>query len=337
MINSTTKNVIIDCDPGIDDAVAILFALSHPLLNIRAITTVSGNLLADICSKNARKILHLSGHAEARLIPVAGGPLRPLVRPYPRDPFSHGADGLGDLDITDDGGLEETRRFAPDLILETVEKYYKCQGGVSIICLGPLTNIALALMKDATLPSKVSEMYHIGGLFGFNNAGSVRATGGNPVSEWNVYVDPEAADIVFRAGFNLVALGLDVTTRPDIELSAEHRVKLHGAAEDGSACPRFLLDVIRFGELRQFASWCCLIDSVAVAVAVDPTLVVCEEISVAVETQSTLSLGQTIVDRRERKDHRWKEEKRIKAAKDIDASRFLDLLVATLVGDTPRQ
>jgi purine nucleosidase/pyrimidine-specific ribonucleoside hydrolase len=336
-MTDSTKNVIVDCDPGIDDSVAILFALSHPLLNIRAITAVSGNLLADTCSNNARKILHLSGRDEARQIPVARGPLRPLVRPYPRDPFSHGADGLGDLGITDDGGLAETGQFAADLILETVEKYKN--EGVSIICLGPLTNIALALMKDPALPSKVSEVYHIGGSFGFNNAGSVRATGGNPVSEWNVYVDPEAADIVYKANFNFIALGLDITTRPDIELSAEHRARLREGAKDiqGGACPQFLLDVVNFGESRQFASWCCLIDSVAVAIAIDPALVVCEEISVAVETQSTLSLGQTIVDRRERKDHRWKDETRIKAAKDIDASRFLDLLVATLVGDIPRK
>ncbi|RTE72199.1 hypothetical protein BHE90_013387 [Fusarium euwallaceae] len=308
------KNLHIDCDPGIDDGVALLFALSHPSLNIRAITTVSGNLLADTCSLNARKILHLSKRDDARHIPIAKGPQKPLVRPYPRDPFSHGVDGLGDLGITDAGGLRETGQFAADLILETVNKHQ--EEGISLLCIGPLTNIALALMKDPELPTKVSELLFIGGSFGFHTAGALRATGDNPVSEWNVYVDPEAADLVFKAGFNLTALGLDVVTRPDLELSVTHRERLVAAANDSNPGAKFLLDVVAFGASRNFASWCCLIDSVAVAAAIDISL--------------------TIVDRRERKEHRWPEATEIKAARDIDVAKFLDLLVNTLVGSHKR-
>ena len=329
------KNILIDCDPGIDDSVALLYALNHQELNIRAITTVSGNLLSDACSLNARKILHLSRSREARHIPVARGPLKPLVRPYPRDPFSHGNDGLGDIGVIDAGGLEEDERFAPDLIIETVNECKDIPSednlkGLTVLCLGPLTNLALALIKDPTLPEKIAKVVFIGGSFGFNTAGAVRATGDNPVSEWNVYVDPEAADMVFNAGFNLLALGLDVVTLPSIELSLDHRQTLRDAASTSPAA-KFMLDLVDFAKSRQFASWCCLIDSLAVAVVIDPSVVEFDRIRVAVETQSRLSLGQTIVDRRERVDFQWKHLPNINAARSVDAERFLASLVASLV------
>jgi inosine-uridine nucleoside N-ribohydrolase len=113
-------------------------------------------------------------------------------------------------------------------------------------------------MKDPFLPSKVKEVLFIGGSFGFNTTGTgVRATGDNPVSEWNVYVDPEAAQLVFEAGYNLTALGLDVVTRPDLELGSRH-IELLGQANNPSA--KFLLDCVEFARGRGFQSWCCLID-----------------------------------------------------------------------------
>ncbi|CZR59838.1 uncharacterized protein PAC_09732 [Phialocephala subalpina] len=333
------KNILIDCDPGIDDSVALLYALNHDELKICAITTVSGNLTSDECSLNARRILHLCNSSEARQIPVACGPLKPLVRPYPRDPFFHGSDGLRDLGLVDTGGLEENVQFAADLIVETVNRYGDTVSeeglkALTVLCLGPLTNLALAIMKDPTLPAKVAEVILIGGSFGFNTAGSVRATGDNPVSEWNVYVDPEAASLVFNAGFNLTALGLDVVTLPSIELSPSHRQTLREASPESPAA-RFLLDLLDFAESRQFASWCCLIDSLAVAVAIDHSIVEVGEVNVAVETQSSLSLGQTIVNRRERVDSQWTHLPKIKAAKTVDADRFLESLVKALVASHP--
>lgn len=109
------KPVLIDCDPGIDDSVGILFALGSGVLDVRAITTVSGNLTADRCSDNARRILDLAAAGD---IPVDQGPLKPLVRPYPRDPFSHGDDGLGELAVKPSGRTLD-KWFAADLILDT--------------------------------------------------------------------------------------------------------------------------------------------------------------------------------------------------------------------------
>jgi len=323
-------DVIIDCDPGIDDSVAILFALSSARLRVHAITTVSGNLQADACAQNALKILTLSSRPEAAKIPVAKGRQTPLVRPYPRDPFSHGVDGLGELGIAVSPLIEDPR-FAPDVIIDTTNAVFNASGRLSklnILCLGPLTNIALAVMKDPSLPSKVDRVLCIAGSFGFHATGSTRSTGDNPVSEWNVYVDPEAADMVFKAGFNLFALGLDVATRPDVEFSSKHLQELAKAKDRGIPAAAFLLGVIEWGHSLNFNTWCTTIDSTAVATLLDPEIMTFEPVRVAVETTSKLSLGQTIVDRREK--FTWTHLPVIKAASDIDSQRFLDLLVNTI-------
>ncbi|WP_267975681.1 nucleoside hydrolase [Rhizobium leguminosarum] len=194
-----------------------------------------------------------------------------------------------------------------------------------MLALGPLTNLALAVIKDPSLPQKIKRLIIIGGAFGFQSNGSTRATGDNPASEWNVYVDPEAAKLVFEAGFNLSAVGLDVATHPSIELSDHHRAALSAASNPQS---EFLLGVVAFVERRGFRSYCGLIDSLAVAAAIDSQVLTFEPVAVAVETQSALSLGQTIVDRR---DHfRWSNLPTIDSASEVNADRFFDLLIPSL-------
>ncbi|MGA8709377.1 MAG: nucleoside hydrolase, partial [Steroidobacteraceae bacterium] len=172
------KKVIIDTDPGIDDAVAIMFALASGQLEVLALTAVSGNLPADATAANARKILSLAG---AGPIPVAKGPPTPLVRPYPRDPFSHGDDGLANLGVAP-SSLPEDSRPAYQLILDLVHSH---PNEITILCIGPLTNLALAVQADPKLPQKVAELILIGGSYGLGITGSQRATGDNPASEWN--------------------------------------------------------------------------------------------------------------------------------------------------------
>lgn len=319
--------LLIDCDPGIDDSIAILWALSDPSFRLHAITTVSGNLQAEACALNALKVLTLSGRPDAQSIPVAKGRQTPLIRPYPRDPFSHGADGLGELGIAP-SNLKIDPRYAPDVIVETANSIAAQGKKLIVLCLGPLTNLALAVMKDPTLPQKLDRVVCIAGSFGFHTTGTVRSTGDNPVSEWNVYVDPEAADIVFKAGFDLYALGLDVVTRPDVEFTPEHLKKISDAAQNGNPAAKFLLGVIDWGHSLKFDTWCTTIDSTAVAAALRPDLFKFERVRVAVETQSSLSLGQTIVDRREK--FTWTHLPFIHAASDINAGGFLDLLVNTI-------
>ena len=312
------KKVIIDTDPGIDDAVAIMFALRSGQLDVLALTAVSGNLQADGASMNARKILSLIG---ADAVTVAKGPQTPLTRPYPRDPFSHGDDGLANLGVAP-SCLPEDPRPAHEVMLDLVNRY---PGEITILGLGPLTNLALAVEADPKLPQKVAELIIIGGSYGLSAMGSQRATGDNPASEWNIYVDPEAAKIVFEAGFRLLAIGLDVATHPKLDLSRDQRDRLAGSVERSAW---FLNGVCRFVEERGFGSYCGLIDSLAVAAALDRSLFSTLKLKVGIETKGELTLGETVVDRREH--FRWDHLPTVEVASDVDSDRFLDLLLRTI-------
>jgi len=312
------RKVLIDCDPGIDDAVALLLAIRSGRLDIKAITTVSGNLTADRCSINARRVLELVGRPA---IPVTRGPMSPLVRPFPADPFSHGSDGLADVGLPP-ASLPEQPGFAPDVIVDLVNAH---AGDITLVATGPLTNIALAVMRDPSLPAKVNELVMIGGAYGFHSAGTARATGVNPVSEWNIYVDPEAANIVFNSGLPVRAIGLDVVGHPDMDLSVEHRALLRDNATQAAI---FLLNAVDFVKSRGFGSYTTFIDAAAIAYVLDPSLFTMQEIEVAVETQSPLSRGQVIVERRQH--FRWTHLPTIQAATEMDFARYLDMLAVTL-------
>lgn len=313
----TDHIVLIDTDPGIDDAVAIMFALRVGM-RVAAITAVSGNLPAARTSVNARKVLELMGERD---IPVAQGPPAPLVRPYPKDPFSHGDDGLGNTGLPEPT-LPLDPRFAPEVIVDVVNAH---PGRATILALGPLTNLALALIRDPGIAGKVENLFLIGGAFGLTEHAYTRATGDNPVSEWNVYVDPEAAQIVFGSGIPITALGLDVVTDPQLALRAEDLARL-----DASELPeaRFLRDVADYGARRGFDSYCALIDSVAVVAALDPSMVKTRAVRVGIETAGTLTRGQTVADVREH--FRWEHLPLIQVAVAVDFPRLLTSLVSAL-------
>jgi inosine-uridine nucleoside N-ribohydrolase len=312
------KRVLIDCDPGIDDALALMLAIKSGQLQIEAITTVSGNLTADRCYINVHKALALIG---ADPILVAQGSLKPLVRVFPSDPFSHGVDGLGNTNLPEPSDLP-TPRYAPDVIVEIVNRY---PNDITLIATGPLTNVALALMQDPELPRKVQQLIIIGGAFGFNRSAALNATGGNPVSEWNIYVDPEAAKLVFHAGFALTALGLDVATHQDINLTDSELARLKASPNPEA---KFALDIVQFVIGRGFQSYCALIDSTAIAAAINPALVAVKKIHVDIETQGELTRGQTVTDIRD--NFRWTHLPAIDAACDADFAAFREFVVSTL-------
>lgn len=316
-----TAAVLIDTDPGIDDAVAIMFALKAGL-DIKAITAVSGNLQADRAGVNARKVLELMNAAH---IPVASGIQTPLVRRYPKDPFSHGDDGLANTSLPEPVTPAD-RRFAPDLIVGVANEH---AGGLVILALGPLTNIALALMKDPQLPAKVAHVYLIGGAYGLNEFAFRRATGDNPVSEWNIYVDPEAAQRVFASGLNITALGLEVATHPDLDLREEDIERLTKSDRPEA---RFLLDVAAYVRERGFGSYCGLIDSMAVATALDPSIVATRRHRVAVETTGTITMGQTVIDDREH--FKWEDLPLLDIAASADHARMLTMLIDALTAES---
>jgi inosine-uridine nucleoside N-ribohydrolase len=313
------KRIILDCDPGIDDAVAIILALKSPELHIEAITTETGNLLADRTGINARKILELMNRTD---IPVAQGALAPLIRKYPRDPFSHGDDGLGNTGLPAPI-MPLSAHFASDLIVELARQN---PGEITLVATGPLTNVALALIKEPQVAKWLKQVILIGGAFGFNRYAFINATGDNPVSEWNVFVDPEAARIVFHSGLPIIAVGLDVATHPGINFAPQHIAALEKA---GNRESRFLLQLFHFVEERKFQSYCVLIDSMAVAAAIQPSIIKTQNIYVDIETAGELTLGQTVVDHR--LNFTWKDLPQIQAACEADFPRFHELLIQRII------
>ncbi|WP_223693860.1 nucleoside hydrolase [Leifsonia poae] len=312
------KNVLIDTDPGMDDALAIALAFKSSALTVRAITAVTGNLPADRTAANALRVLDLLA---APAIPVARGPLMPSGGSYPSDPFSHGSDGLAESNLPTSERILDGRGAA-QLIVDTVAEH---AGDITICALGPLTNIAEALAIDPELPSKVDRLIIIGGSFGETPYAWSQATGDNPVSEWNIFVDPEAAHLVFNAGFDLLAIGLDVATHPSINFTPGHLDALRASTTPEAA---LAVRVVEFVNGRGYQSYCSLIDSVAVAAAIDDSLVTTTTLRCDVATEDRLTRGMTVVDRR--MHHQWTDLPEITVAADLDYGRFLDLVTREL-------
>ena len=208
------KKIILDCDPGMDDSMAIIMACKSDALEVKAITAVNGNYRVDVTSKNALKVLELIGRTD---IPVGKGMPEPMVRKCPKDPFTHGKDGQAENNLPDPV-TPLSDKNAVELIIDTVKAN---PGEIYILCTGPMSNVAMAMKKAPEIKEMIAGIYAISGAFGLNRYAYTNATGDTPQSEWNVYVDPEAADIVYNSGVKLVALGLDVATHFDVNLTDE--------------------------------------------------------------------------------------------------------------------
>src|SRR5882724_498013 len=207
------RQVIIDTDPGADDAIAIMLALSSPELAVRALTVVAGNVPAARGLDNALRLFSLAGRCD---LPVAVGAQRPLVRILTTAEMFHGKNGLGDVQLPP-ANCAADKRWAPDLIVDLVRA---APHEITLITIGPLTNIALALAKDPSIVPLVKELIMMGG--------SICGGNSTPVAEFNVYVDPEAAKIVFEAGWPVTMVGLEMgekslLTRKHLELLARDR------------------------------------------------------------------------------------------------------------------
>lgn len=317
MSSGQATPVLIDCDPGLDDAVALLLALRSPEIDVVAATAVSGNLPAKDTFGNLHRILTFADRTE---IPTGRGPDHPLVGRLSADPFSHGPGGLGGHQFPEPSA-PAAPAWAPEVICAMAAEYGP---DLVLVTLGPLTNLALALKQDPALTSKVSRLVMLGGNFGYGAHGWRNGTGDNPVSEWNVYVDPEAAALVLEAGFHLTAVGLDAATDARINLNPQQL----GHLDAGGAAARFAAEMVRFVEGRGFDNYCALIDSVAVAAAVRPSLVTTEAVRCGVEVSGQLTRGMTVVDQRHH--HAWQGLALIDVATSLDHAGFQDLLLERL-------
>ncbi|MFZ0885855.1 MAG: nucleoside hydrolase, partial [Candidatus Acidiferrales bacterium] len=190
------QKVIIDTDPGTDDALALLLAFNSPELQVQAVTVVAGNVTADVGLDNALRITSLAGKCD---VPVAKGAAGPLTQKLNTEEFWNGANGVGGAELPAKR-CEAASSFGPDLIIQLVHRF---PHQITLIPIGPLTNIALAVSKDRTIVPLVKGVVLMGG--------SITGGNVNAASEFNLHSDPEAASIVFNAGWPLVMVGLDVT------------------------------------------------------------------------------------------------------------------------------
>jgi inosine-uridine nucleoside N-ribohydrolase len=304
------KSIIMDVDVGVDDALAIILATRSPELDVRAITTVSGNVHVDKTSMNALKVLEVLGSPR---IPVAKGMAKPLLRELETAEDFHGKDGLGDSNIPAPK-LRLDNRHAVDLLLEETASNPK---EITIVATAPLTNLAVATLRDPNFAKNVQQLVIMGGAYNVTPYGYGNA---NPAAEFNVYVDPEAASIVFNSGIPVTAVGLDITTQPNATLTKDLYQKLERA---GTTLTKFAALITR--QLMTKYGFIHLHDPMAAAIAADPTLASTKKYHVDVETTSNLTRGQTIADRRDWLPESYKKPPNASICTSVDGERFLKM------------
>jgi inosine-uridine nucleoside N-ribohydrolase len=275
------RRIILDVDPGIDDAMAIFLALRSPELHIEAITVVAGNVVVDDGATNALALLELAGADD---IPVAKGASGPLVRRLTTAEVIHGERGLGETTLPPPRG-ELDERHAVDAIIDIVTAN---PGEITLVPVGPLTNIALALLKEPKLVSMVPEIILMGGSTAGGNA--------SPEAEANIHNDPEAAKIVFRSGIPITMVGLGATGQTRI--TRDHLPALRrGSTPIGTYVAELADFYLRFSERLGFEGT-SLHDPLAVGLAIDKTLALeMRAMHIDVETKGELTSGETVANR----------------------------------------
>ncbi len=303
------RSIIIDTDPGQDDAVAIMLALASPELDVLGITAVAGNVPLSLTELNTRKICEVSGRAD---MPVFAGAACPLLRPLVTAEYVHGKTGLDGPDLPKPT-MPLQDMHGVDFIVQTLLEQPK--GSVTLCPLGPLTNIALALNRAPEIADRIQEIVLMGG--GFFEGGNV-----TPSAEFNIYVDPHAASVVFNSGVPIVVMPLDVTHKA---LTSRKSVDAFRALPN--ACGPATADLLDFFERFDVEKYNSeggpLHDPNVIAYLLKPELYKGRHINVQVETASELTMGATVADW-------WRVSGREANAvwiKDVDRDGFFDLLL----------
>jgi len=300
------RHLLVDTDTAADDPVALVMGLSHPGVRVEAITIVAGNVPVDQGVQNALYTLELLGEH----VPVFRGAEAPLLAPLKTSQFIHGQDGMGDIGLPLHG-REPSPGHAVDALLEMVERY---PGEVTLVALGPLTNVAMALHRDPSFAGKVKECVMMGGAS--DHLGNI-----TPVAEFNVWVDPEAAKVVFSSGMPLKMVGLDISRKHAV-FTPEESADLRGV---GTPLAEFCIDIQRVVH-KEWDGGFELPDPIAMAIALDPAVSTrVESRFVAVETGGEWSRGQTVVDHHEiRGMSEW--EPNVEVVEEASRERFLEML-----------
>jgi inosine-uridine nucleoside N-ribohydrolase len=292
--------IVIDCDPGHDDAIAILLALASPEVELRGISTVAGNQTLDKTTRNALKVLELADRTD---IPVVAGADAPLRRPLRTAANVHGESGLDGPDLP-----EPTTRAVDDDVVDVLADWL--EPGVVLVPTGPLTNVARLLGQH---PQATERIVWMGGAIAEGNV--------TPAAEFNAFVDPEAAAAVFGSGIAVTMIGLDITHKALFD--STHAERLRGAGKAGKAVAELADFFLEFHRRRYRFDGAPIHDAMAVAHVIDPTLVTTLECNISIEVESQFCDGRTVVDR-------WLVTdlpRNAHAGLDVDADRFLELLV----------
>lgn len=279
---TTARKIIIDTDPGQDDAVAILLALASPELEVLGLTCVAGNVPLALTSKNARVVCELAGRSDIR---VFAGCDRPLRRKLVTAEYVHGKTGLDGIALPDPT-MPLAEGHAVDFLIECLRE--EAPGTVTLCPIGPLTNIATAFARAPDIVPRVAEIVLMGGAY--FEVGNV-----TPAAEFNIYVDPEAAEIVFRSGVPIVVMPLDVTHR-----ALTTRARVEGFRNLGTRVGHAVASWTDFFERFDMAKYgsegAPLHDPCTIAYLLEPDLFSGRHVNVEIETKGEFTLGMTVAD-----------------------------------------
>lgn len=304
------RKIIIDTDPGQDDAAALMLAFASPdELNLLGITTVAGNVPLSYTSRNARIVCELCGQQDRA---VYEGADRPMVRPLVTAEHVHGKTGL-DGAVLPEPTMKVQPEYAVDFIVDTIRR--EPEGSVTLCTLGPLTNIGLALQKAPDIAPRVKELVMMGG--GFFEGGNI-----TPAAEFNIYVDPHAAAAVVGSGIPVTMMPLDVTHQLMTTKARVARI-----AEIGTKPAQTMVEWLqffeRFDEEKYGSDGGPLHDPTVIAYLLKPELFSGRHCNVEIELQSELTVGMTVVDW-------WRVSGRkpnVQVMRNVDADGFFDLLI----------
>jgi inosine-uridine nucleoside N-ribohydrolase len=330
VIDAGVKKVILDTDPGVDDAFALLLAMRSSELKVVAITAVAGNVPLSVTLPNALRLVEI---AERPDIPVAAGASSPLIRNLVTAAYAHGNNGLAGVEFPP-ARLRPVKEPASDLICSLVRENAH---NVCIVGIGPLTNIALALRQDPEIASMVSSIVLMGGSL----------SGGNvtPAAEFNFYVDPEAASMVFASGIPIRMVGLDVTRK--VQLTERHVKTLQAAKGPVSeAAARIAEAVMKMHRGADSERGPNLHDPLAVSSLIQPDILTFEDYQVEIETMGSITAGESVgwkhaparraapmeMTAAAENSNDFPFRANAKVATGVDSEKFFELLISRLTG-----
>ena len=303
--------IILDCDPGHDDAIAILLAAHHPEIDLLAITTVAGNQSVEKTTRNALKVCSL---ANIRQVPIAMGMDRPLLRPARHAPDIHGESGMDGPHIPEPD-IELDPRHAIDLLIELL---LNSDGDITLVPTGPLTNIATAMRREPAIVPKIAAISLMGGAIGVGNV--------TPGAEFNIHTDPEAAEIVFGCGRPITMVPLEVTHQALATSEVTARLR---AAQRSVAT--FAADLLVFfaGTYRNVFGFPAapVHDPCAVAAVIDPSILRAHTMRVEIETTGIWTAGRTVCD----VYGKFGKQPNARVGYALEVERFWDMVIDTIL------